>query len=845
MLGYSIEEMIGCSIFDFMENQARIAVEQLLNQQRQSIQEINQQFDLRLRRKDGADIWAIVSTSPILNQHGEFSSAIAMLTNITERKQTEAALRESEERYRSLVVATSQMVWTTDPDGQVVDMPDWRAYTGQSQEEVKGWGWLAALHPEDRERTAQAWTQAVQHRSIYETEYRILGADGIYRYFSARGVPVVTESGSIREWVGVCTDITNSKQIQDTLRQKQERLDLAQLAAKIGSFEWYIPTNLNFWSKELEALYGLKPGEFGGTYEDWAKWVHPDDLAKAEADVIESLTKGELFTDWRVVWPDGSIHWMHARAKVFYDDAGKPIRMTGINVDISDRKQVEFALQQSEAIAKARAQELEIFMETVPAAVWIAHDPQCYHMSANRTAYELMRLSPGSVLTATPADGQYPFQFKTQKNGQNIPPQELPMQLAGRTGKPVKAEFEFVFSEEDVRSIYGKAVPLRDESGAVRGVIGAFLDVTERKQVENALRENQKRLTLALDAARMGSWDWDLQTNQVMWTPYHEMIFGYEPGNPQRTYQDWVNGVHPEDLPHVEVKVQTAMAKQQDYEDEYRVIWADGSLHWVSAFGRFQYNQQGQPVRMLGMLFEITDRKQAEAALRQRELMFSTLADTMPQIFWITQPDGYHEYFNQRWYEYTGETLEETQGEGWQNIVHPDDMQRTIEIWQNCLRTGKTYDIEYRFMRADGEYRWHLGRAFPLRNQDGQIVKWFGSCTDIHDQKLAIEERAQALEQERAARIELEKASSMKDDFLAIVSHELRSPLNPILGWSTLLRNRQLNEEKTIQAIEIIERNAKLQTQLIDDLLDVSRILRGKLSLNCWMFPAFSVANSA
>ncbi|MBD2210821.1 PAS domain S-box protein [Nostoc linckia FACHB-104] len=529
---------------------------------------------------------------------------------------------------------------------------------------------------------------------------------------------------------------------------------------------------------------------------------------------------------------DTSELWVIVSTSPILNQWGEFSSAIAMLTDITKRKQAEFALQQSEAIAKARAQELETFMETVPAAVWIAHDPHCHNMSVNRAAYELMRLPPGSVLTATPADGKFPFKFKIKKNGEDIPPPELPMQLAASIGKLVEAEFEFVFSDEDVRSIYGRAVPLWDESGSIRGVIGAFLDVTERKQVEDALRENQERLALALDAARMGSWDWDLQSDRVMWTPYHEMIFGYEPGNPQRTYEDWLNRVHPEDLPRVQVKIQTAMTKQQDYEDEYRLLWADGSLHWVSSFGRFQYDQQGQAIRMLGMLFEISDRKQAEAALRQRELMFRTLADTMPQMFWITKPDGYHEYFNQRWYDYTGKTLEQTNGEGWQTVLHPDDVQRTSEVWQDSLRTGKTYEIEYRFLRADGEYRWHLGRAFPLRNQEGQIINWFGSCTDIHDQKLAIEERAQALARERAARIELEKASRMKDDFLAIVSHELRSPLNPILGWSTLLLNRQLNAQKTTQALEIIQRNAKLQTRLIDDLLDVSRILRGKLSLN-------------
>lgn len=141
------------------------------------------------------------------------------------QKQAEEALRRSEERYRSLVVALSQIVWTTDAKGEVVDdVPAWRAFTGQSRDEIKGAGWIAALHPDDRDRVAAAWSAAVAARTLFETEYRLRRHDGQYRHFSVRGVPVGAEDGTIREWVGVCTDITERKRHEEELAEVQARM---------------------------------------------------------------------------------------------------------------------------------------------------------------------------------------------------------------------------------------------------------------------------------------------------------------------------------------------------------------------------------------------------------------------------------------------------------------------------------------------------------------------------------------------------------------------------------------------------------------------------------------------
>uniref|UniRef100_B8HSF3 histidine kinase n=1 Tax=Cyanothece sp. (strain PCC 7425 / ATCC 29141) TaxID=395961 RepID=B8HSF3_CYAP4 len=219
-------------------------------------------------------------------------------------------------------------------------------------------------------------------------------------------------------------------------------------------------------------------------------------------------------------------------------------------------------------------------------------------------------------------------------------------------------------------------------------------------------------LNLALDAAGMGSWDWDLRTGQILWSPFHEEIFGYEPGKPQRTYQDWYNRIHPDDRVLVEKAMATALAKQSLLEVEYRVRWPNGHIRWVNATGRYSYDRQGQAIRMVGMLTDITQRRYAEELLKKQ---------------------------------------------------------------------------------AE----------------------------------------------------ELTRINQVKDEFLATLSHELRTPLHAILGWAQLLRHRQLDPEKVNQGLEAIERNARLQTNLVEDLLDISRIIQGKLRLIFALFELVPVIRAA
>jgi len=389
-------------------------------------------------------------------------------------------------------------------------------------------------------------------------------------------------------------------------------------------------------------------------------------------------------------------------------------------------------------------------------------------------------------------------------------------------------------------------------SGCVVRIVGIRIDINDRKKTEADLRESEERIRLATTAANLGMWFWDLTTNELIFTSKCKELFGFPPDT-TITYELFRNRLHPEDRQRTDEAVSCAVAQKLDYNIEYRAVWADNSVHWLAAKGRGFYDADGEPIRMMGTVQDISEqqaalreRKEAEETLRQSEERYRLLADTIPEMVWTTNAEGETTYVNLRWEEYTGLTLEETAGYGWRKVLHPDDLEKSVQLWTEALQNGTAYEIEHRYLRvADGTYRWHLVRALPIKDDQGRVVKWFGTCTDIHQQKQIDEERALILEREKAARLEAEAANRIKDEFLAVLSHELRSPLNPILGWTKLLKTRKFDEAATFRALDTIERNAKLQIQLIDDLLDVSRILRGKLCLNFAAFDLTIVINAA
>jgi PAS domain S-box-containing protein len=293
----------------------------------------------------------------------------------------------------------------------------------------------------------------------------------------------------------------------------------------------------------------------------------------------------------------------------------------------------------------------------------------------------------------------------------------------------------------------------------------------------------------------------------------------------------WTRGIHQEDAARCLEIFRQRREHRQPFETAYRRLRHDGIYRYVVDRAVPFYDAREEFQGLVGNCVDIHDyRRHGHPAKEFDEFRF--LADLIPHMIFTTTPEGQNEFSNQFAADIMGHDSEHLTGERWAAAVHPDERPELFARWSHCLITGETFEMLYRVRRAvDGQYRWFLGRAAPLRGPDGRIMKWFGLVTDLHDQQMAEIERIELLEREQKARADAEAANRLKDEFLATLSHELRTPLSAILGWVQLLRTETLTDAQRVHALETIESNAQLQTQLVADILDVSRIITGKLRL--------------
>jgi PAS domain S-box-containing protein len=499
---------------------------------------------------------------------------------------------------------------------------------------------------------------------------------------------------------------------------------------------------------------------------------------------------------------------------------------------------------QAESVLRQQTDQLQQLFENAPGFMALLHGPEHRFELANKTYRQLIGARDPigkplpEVLPELESQGFFELLDKVFASAEPYVGRRVPVRLRRVPGAPLEQRWvDFVFQ------------PLFDQRDAVRGIFIQGADVTEHVESELRCRaaadmaaRQRDRLDTLLESVPTGILIADASGKLVSGNAAMDRIWGAdypmsENWQEYGVYKGWwADGSARQGMPLEagDWPMSRALRGEEGISETIDIEPFDqpGTRRTVVISAAPIRDAGGRVDGALVTHFDVSEQVRAEAALRESENKFRAIANAIPQMVWSNLPDGTHDYYNDRWYAYTGFVAGFDDNEQWAELVHPDDRERAALLWGRSLATGEPYEIEYRLRcHPRNEYRWCLSRAVAVRGADGRVARWLGTITDVHEQRLAADE--------------LRRASAKKDEFLAMLAHELRNPLAPIKAAADLLKLAGADNPRLERAAGIIDRQVRHMTELVDDLLDVSRVTRGLVELDRQAVDMKSVVSNA
>ncbi len=685
MIGYPREELIGKAVADLLPEVDRERVlDNILNNRESRIEHA-------MICKDGHLIQIEAHGKPVQGDAPDLR--ITALRDVSERQAAEAALRFQLDLNRGITEKSTDSIFINDAEGRVTAVnPEAERTFGYPAAELLGRRLHDVIHhrhddgrhfPMDECPLCDVYVTGEAVRDHETTVYRRDGTPLVVTMSNA----ALESGGRVVGAALVVHDITGIRQAEQSLRDREDDLNRAQAVGHIGSWRLDVRRNLLTWSRENHRIFGIPEGT-PLTYETFLSCVHPDDRERVDQAWQDGLQGLPYDVEHRLL-VGAEVIWVREKAELEIDERGNLLGGFGTTQDISGRKAAEQALEAARVSAIKEKNLLETVMQALPVGLAIVDARGgCVRHNAD---YDRIWRGPRPEVRQV-AD-YIDFKAWWVDSGEPVQPEEWASAQALRSGEPVPNQMLRIQRfDGSCAFVLNSAAPIRDAHGEIIGSAVVIQDITELKQAEQALRDSDERFQLATEIGRSGTWDWNVMTDEVIWSRGHFEILGYAPGEVTASYQAWLERVHPDDQTPIANQIQRCMRERTDYIAEFRVIWPDSTLHWMSARGRYFYDADGSCLRMLGAMADITSFKLAEQALRE--------------------------------------------------------------------------------------------------------------------------------------------ADQRKDEFLAMLAHELRNPLAPIRNAAHVLGRLDLNEPRLVWAKDIIENQVSHLTRLVDELLDVSRIARGKVSLH-------------
>ena len=544
------------------------------------------------------------TSTPYQDETGAVVGLIGISRDISERKQAEEAVRESEARFRELADAIPQIVFTAAPDGGLIHLNAQTAsYTGLGTDDLLGWTWEKVIHPDDLPHAVAVWTTAVGSGVPREIEFRIRRADGMYRWHVARQVPARSADGTITWWYGTCTDIDDLKRAESALRESDARLREAQRIASLGSWSWEPPTDRVWWSDAEFELFGIDRGAVQPSFATFLSLVHPDHRAIAVARVQAMLSGVDEFADdLRIIRPDGTNLWIHSQARATRDAAGTLIRVEGIDQDITRRRLAEMAARESDERLQAAIAVAGLGVITID------YNDQIVTLSAR--AAEQFGLPQGTSISRADFHALIHPDDKA----------EVARLTAGALD-PAGSGW-FTVEHRVIRPDGGiRWLNVRKHVTFVAGrpscAVVVTADVTDHRQAEVRLREQEMLVREAAELAQVGGWGFDPVTLRSDWTPEVAQIYGVDAPPPASEAMKFFS---PAQRPALEAALAAAIQDGTPHDMELQLTAADGREKWVRTICR-PIVEAGRVLRVRGSIQDITDRKRLESQFLQAQKM--------------------------------------------------------------------------------------------------------------------------------------------------------------------------------------------------------------------------------
>ncbi|QNF33557.1 PAS domain-containing protein [Adhaeribacter swui] len=635
------------------------------------------------------------------------------------------------------------------------------------------------------------------------------------RFWLVKNQPIKDANGDLLYIIHQVKDITRYYIEKQAQRRNEELLQVAMQMINDVIWDWDLLNNQIKWSDGFNIKFGFSQQETDPTVKSWYSRIHPEDLGRVKQSIFNVIQHNlDVWSDtYRFKRKDASYADILDRGFVLRDANQKPYRMIGAMVDISDVKQVEQELRQS-------ALRFQGLMETLPSMIWTAL-PTGEVNYYNERWSEYLGVPVNQLLTQGWASYIHPDDLATTHRH---------WQHAITTGTNLEMENRWrSANSQKYRWFLVRAVPIRDENNDITLWIGSHTDIEVHKSYQEELKRQDKKLQRILSLAPAhfclvkGP---DLIIDFA--TPGIQRLFGNracvglpiavawpeieEQGLTRLMEQVYTNA---EPLAFEEIKVLVDRNNNGQLQEGYFNIT-------YQPFREGQDTVEGVLIMALEVTNQVLAKRQTELLteqLRAEKERFQFLTEAIPQFIWTTDSQGYHEYFNQRWIDYTGYDVEASKGtEMWRNLLHPDDRERVQARWQHSLQTGDFYEVEYRFKSKTGTYRWFLGQAIPMRDQQGNITQWFGSCTDIEEKKLAEAELLQINQ-------ELRKTNEDLDSFVYTASHDLKLPIISMSRiFSELTETAQFNTPDAEILVSMFHKSLDQIHTTIRDLADIVEV---------------------